>query len=360
LLQFSPHTEIAKEEIGLKMKYSAVIIGAGPGGLSCATNLAQNGVKTLVIERKETPGPKVCAGGITWSGLISRVPEDLIEASFPKQYIYSKLQEICVSSSSPIIATINRLKFGQFMAKQATDNGVTILTNTTVRSIGDKSLVVYNSQSLKTESIEFEFLIGADGSLSKVRKHLNIPTEHMGIGINYQLPFKRVKMEWHLNTKYFKNGYGWIFPHSNSISIGAYVDKNIMSAKLLKENLVVWAAKQEIDLSKYQCSAEYINYDFRGWDFGKTFLIGDAAGFASALTGEGIYPAIISGETVAEKILNPNCNTSEIDDMIIKQKRFQKMVEVTGRSKLHSSILAELGLLMLRSKILDFRYLEMA
>ena len=55
-----------------------LIIGAGPGGLACAKVLAEQGRKVLVLERRQEIGPKVCAGGITWDGLIRLVPEELI------------------------------------------------------------------------------------------------------------------------------------------------------------------------------------------------------------------------------------------------------------------------------------------
>ena len=167
-------------------------------------------------------------------------------------------------------------------------------------------------------------------------------------------------MEWHLHTKYFKNGYGWLFPHRETLSIGAYVDQKVMSAKRLKEGLVEWASTKHIDLTNESCSAEFINFDFKGWEFKNIFLVGDAAGLASALTGEGIFSAIVSGETVANKILDPHADCTPLNTMIKRQRRFRKMVELTGRSKVHQSLLAEAGLLLLRLKILNFKHLEMA
>ena len=65
--------------------FSVIIVGAGPGGLACASLLAEHGVDVLVLERKPKVGPKVCGGGITWEGLIKRIPEHLIEGAFPVQ-----------------------------------------------------------------------------------------------------------------------------------------------------------------------------------------------------------------------------------------------------------------------------------
>jgi geranylgeranyl reductase len=46
--------------------------------------------------------------------------------------------------------------------------------------------------------------------------------------------------------------------------------------------------------------------EFRGFHFpGNVHLAGDAAGVASALTAEGIYAALLTGEEVARGILSP-------------------------------------------------------
>ena len=52
------------------MKKECVIIGAGPAGSLAAKELAERGIETLVIERKQEIGPpKRCAEGVTIRGL---------------------------------------------------------------------------------------------------------------------------------------------------------------------------------------------------------------------------------------------------------------------------------------------------
>jgi menaquinone-9 beta-reductase len=342
------------------MHFQVVIIGAGPAGLACAKVLSQDGVKTLLIDKKKEIGSKVCAGGLTWSGLAQTIPQDLIERSFPVQHITTRLQDISVQSPTPIIVTVNRKRLGRFMLEQAIACGTEILLATRLVEVSDHTLTLFNTPTNKHIQVTFDYLVGADGSNSLVRRYLALPSLKMGIGINYQIPGQRDKMEWHLDSSYFKNGYGWIFPHHQTLSVGAYVDRAVMKAQELKHNLIRWADSLEIDLTDKKCAAEYINFDYQGWNFGHIFLAGDAAGLASALTGEGIYPAVVSGEMAARKIMDPNCNLAPINRLLRKQRLHANMAHLTGKNRFANTLLSELAVFGLRVGILNFRQLEMA
>ncbi|HHB77529.1 MAG TPA: NAD(P)/FAD-dependent oxidoreductase [Desulfobulbus sp.] len=336
-----------------------IIIGAGPGGLACGAHLARNGRRVLILERKDSIGPKVCAGGITWSGLLRHVPESLLERSFCDQYVHTNLQHIRVHEQDPIIATINRETLGKWMAKTAEQAGAAILTGTRAHTITPEHIIVSTAKG-KERALAYTNLIGADGSTSIVRKFLEIPVHNLGIGINYMVSGHCSKMEWHLNTRLFGSGYGWIFPHKDVISIGAFCDRDNLSAADLKQRLLQWAGRQGYDLSGKAAKAALVNSDFQGCFFNNTYLVGDAAGLASGLTGEGIYPAIVSGEAVAKKILDPGYGAPEIEAMVRKQRQHRTVVNLSARHPLFCSLLMEWLVLLLRLKIIDFHTLEMA
>jgi geranylgeranyl reductase len=48
------------------MHTDILIVGAGPGGLTCGRLLAEQGREVVILERNNVIGAKVCAGGITW------------------------------------------------------------------------------------------------------------------------------------------------------------------------------------------------------------------------------------------------------------------------------------------------------
>ena len=198
-----------------------MVVGGGPGGLACATMLAQQGARVVLAERKPAIGPKVCAGGITWHGLIKHVPAHLIEREFPEQVIVSPRQRIVVAEKNPIIATINRERLGQWMAEQAEAAGVTLLTGTRVAGL-EHGKRRWNGRMGSVCISGLTHLVGADGSNSLVRRFLGLPTMAHGHWSQLYAPGEQPRMEWHLHPELFGSGYGWIFPHSAACSIGVY------------------------------------------------------------------------------------------------------------------------------------------
>ena len=343
------------------MRYDVIIVGAGPGGLACAERTASLGLSTLVLERQSVVGKKVCGGGITWNGLLKKVPDALHEKVFNKQFIHTRYQNICVSSSTPIIATINREKLGRHMAQKAQQAGAEIRLGCHVTSIENNTRLNYIDTVTKKNRQEiFSTLVGADGSSSMVRRHLDLPVLSAGIGINYQIPGDMDDMHWHLDSSLFKSGYSWIFPHNGNISIGAYVDKKKLKTGVLHKNFLRWAKQQGFSLEGVQPAAGYINYDFKGYHFGNIFLIGDAAGLASGLTGEGIYSAIVSGETVAKRIHEPLFRCDELKNIIKNHRRHKRMVAFAGKSNILSTFLFELLVVALKTRLLNFKAVEMS
>lgn len=340
------------------LKYDAVIIGAGPGGLHCGQILARNGVRVLILEKNDIIGPKVCAGGITWKGLIERVPPELIERSFYSQNVSTRLQQVKLQSAHPIIATINRSRLGQFMAENVLSAGADIITGARAVQIEEKS-ITYRYKK-KNRKVSFDYLVGADGSLSTVRETLKLSADIFGIGINYTLPQVVDDMEWNFDTGKFGSGYTWIFPHSESVSVGAYASMPSFRASRLNRYLVQWLTDKKFILSGLRPEAEKISCDFRGWKFGNRFLVGDAAGLASPLTGEGIYPAFVSAEAAAHSIIDNAHESAALKKLLNKHKKHSTMHRMACRHNMVAFFLSEISALLLRYRLISFDSFEMA
>ena len=333
--------------------YHTIIIGAGPGGLTCASLLAEKGLDVLVLERNRRIGPKVCAGGVTWSGLARHLPDELIEKPFSRQHVRSGLQQTVISSTSPIISTINRESLGRWMAERARRAGATILTGSPVTAITAREVITRDAR------YTYDFLVGADGSSSLVRRFLQVPTTRIGTGIHYQVPGNFREMVWHLDPSQFATGYGWIFPHKNWASVGAYASLSDMPPKKLEEKLHQWMVKHDMNRKGLKPRAALINFDYRGYRFDNRFLVGDAAGLASGLTGEGIYPAVCSGETVARTIIDPAYQDAKLARLISKQQRHNRLLRLCGGNNYFARFVIESLVAALRLRLIHFSALEM-
>lgn len=293
-------------------KFDVVIIGAGPAGLAAAKILGEGGKKVLLVEKNQKIGPKICAGGLTSKSLELGIPISLAERIFYSIKINYLGKTLEIKDNKPLAITINRTKLAQWQLQQIGEN-VKIWRNSKVVEIKNDSILLENGQK-----IGFDYLIGADGSLSLVRKRLNLPTKKAWSTIQYTITQNFKDLEVFFEPALFGSGYAWIFPHNNFVSIGYGTNSKFQALNLFK-NFHYWLKKMKIEVNPVrekfpngvnQAKLESfpINFDYRGFKFGNIFLAGDAAGFASGLTGEGIYAAILSGREVARKILNPNYN----------------------------------------------------
>ena len=340
------------------MEYDAIIVGAGPGGLRCGELLARSGLRVLIIEKNCTIGKKVCAGGITWKGLIERIPAGLIERSFDTQIVTTPWQRIRVQAPHPIIATVNRIRLGEMMAETARSSGAHLLIDARLTGITHQEIQFVHNGHSRTAS--YRNLIGADGTTSLVRRYLGLGVDYFGIGINYSLQKTCQQMQWHFEAKSFGSGYAWIFPHSNTISTGAYSADPACNPTHLNQALVSWLKAKNIDVTKTRLRAEKIACDYQGWKFDNIYLVGDAAGLASPLTGEGIYPAMVSAEAVASSIIEAGDSHDQLRKLIKKHRIHAQMQRLASKHTALASLLSESSALLLRFGLISFNTFEMA
>lgn len=304
-------------------KFDIVIIGGGPAGLKAAEVLAKEGREVIVLEKNAVIGPKTCAGGLTSKDFELGIPNSLPDRVFYSIKIHSSDKTFTINrKNKPLVATVDRKKLGQWMLSQAQKSGAKVRTKARVVKIENNSVFLE-----KDQEIRFNYLIGADGSLSLLRRWLNIPTKKFLITLQYIIPYHFENLEVFFNKKLFGLGYAWIFPHKEFTVVGCGNISTHRNIGKLRENFEFWFKEKKINLGKDKLDSFPVNYDYRGFDFGNKFLIGDAAGLASGLTGKGIYSALASGEEVARKILNPSYSCSKIKQIL----RAKALEEKLGR-----------------------------
>jgi len=334
--------------------FDVIIVGAGPSGLKCAEVLSKSDLSILILEKDTVFGDKVCGGGITRKDrAILDIPDEIIEHHINKTAVHSKKNKSQANAPAPFVFTLDRKDLGSWQREQLKNSTVKVLTGTRVTKVYKDRIIVNG-----TDEYSYQFLVGADGYNSIVRKFLNIPQEKHLIGIQYIVtdPDVDPRLKIYLNQKYFHAWYAWIFPHKDTFAVGCCCDPKIFPAKKLKRNFHQWLQEMDIDISNAKYESAPISYDYRGIRFGNLFLIGEAGGFASGFTGEGIYQSLVSGEAAAMMILDKD-HTSEPLKKVLKynsiQNHFMRFLVRSGPLKtlVHELIVALLNNKRFKEKI---------
>ncbi len=304
-----------------KKHYDVIIIGAGPAGLRCAEVLLKSNKKILLVERKKEIGAKICAGGLTRKSIEylkkMNFPENLIESRFSSVIFRKGNLKTKIDFKKDFVHTISRKNLGVWQLKRIQNRqNIDIITNTSATKI-DKDFVILNNK----HKVTYNYLVGADSTFSSVRKFLNIETKIFGIAFQYILKNNKKynDLELFLDSKSFFALYAWIFPHSSTVSIGSGFFPQFSSLKKSMEKFHTWTQKENVNLNNQKVQVHPINFDYRGYNFGNVFLIGDAAGTASGFTGEGIYQALVFGEEIAKTILDKKYKSKLIPKLLRKK-----------------------------------------
>jgi geranylgeranyl reductase len=271
-----------------------------------------------VIERKSAIGDKPCAGGIVESLEPFDLPDNKATILYHHQiHIQDKIHRL--KSKMPI-KVIDRSDLGQHQLRQL-DNSphITIRTGVAVRKI-EKGRVHTNDGDY-----DYQFLVGADGATSIVRRYLNLPSKYT-IGVYYDISEITKNIIIYLDEKSLGTGYIWEFPHRQFTNVGIHYNPARLTTAGARELLHAYMKTKNYRIDTGTYRAFPIMHCYQGCEFeNQIFLVGDAAGLASKLTGEGISYALISGREAARKILNREYGMPCLA-LLIKQKRKQDKI----------------------------------
>lgn len=300
--------------------YDVIVVGAGPGGATAARVCAQNGLKTLLIEKERFPRYKACGGCLSLKTVhllgydLSPIIENTI---YGAKFSYCLKEPFFIELTEPIAFMVMRDRFDQFLMMKALEQGAKLL-------VGEKVVKVRENQDevevdlASGETLRAHSLIGADGAGSVVAKSLSlIPDGHDSNGIAIQteisfdssIPFPEGERRFvHLDFGGVPNGYGWVFPKKELLSIGIggmFKDSKKVNPRnhlnhFLKSLPYLQGKEPEVvkghPLPSFYDECQKVSQ-------GKIFLVGDAAHLMDPLQGEGIYYAVRSGMLAAEAIL---------------------------------------------------------
>ena len=176
------------------------------------------------------------------------------------------------------------------------------------------------------DTVRYRRLVGADGAKSAVRRAFGIAEPRQAFCAECHVP--RSAMEYDGAVRiYFgiiKKGYAWVFPSGDEICIGL----GGLGRKDDRFDLVLKGFTKALGVTaEYETKGAFLPYGELAEQSSlsdDTVLIGDAAGFADPLTGEGLYFASASGMAAARAAMSGGVFKTEY---LARTEQFRRTVE---------------------------------
>ncbi|MDH5406779.1 MAG: NAD(P)/FAD-dependent oxidoreductase, partial [Candidatus Aminicenantes bacterium] len=232
------------------------------------------------------------------------------------------LRRALYQENKPVGYLALRSRFDDGLKRLALEAGVEFIEGNGLLKMEEEKEAV--SLTLKKgDTYRVSVVIGADGAHSRVARLLSLrrcwQKQWRVVCANEDLPsspqrvlsFYGEKPCIYVIPKFGDlTGYGWVFPkkHHICVGIGGFLKKG-QSIKKLYFQLI--RALQENGLLPEESIPQRVSYAIdpvggvysqRSLVKGRVVLVGDAAGFVSSLTGEGIYPAMVGAQCAAEVV----------------------------------------------------------
>jgi len=310
--------------------FDVAVVGAGPAGSTTARILARKGYKTVIIERRSKIGVPIHCGE-----LLPTLPElfDIFPRSkrlqhlgkVPKEFVTNKTSRTQLISPQGHAVEfkfgtniIDRTKYDQYLAHQASDAGCETYLRSTVVNRSASNHIKVKSRS-GPDSFDAKVVVGADGPSSIIARSLgnsySSPERDFSPSINFIM--KNVECDEDVVQMYFgrniaPGGYSWIIPKGDSMAnvgfgirrcistpgtslltyLKHFISKNKIAAPMLKHAKVVSRVGAIIPVAGPVSKTSSDN----------AVLVGDAAGHVMASNGGGI-PTALSGGSIAGHVI---------------------------------------------------------
>jgi geranylgeranyl reductase family protein len=288
-------------------RFDVIVVGAGPAGSAAAYDLADAGLSVALLDRKNFPRVKPCAGAVTVKALkrlrysiapvIRWVARDL-EVSLGGE------RERRFASRHPIAAMTVREELDAFCLQMTCARGAQFRVVHDISGLTEDATGV-TVLAAAGEALRAAFVIGADGANSRIRRLLGVGGADRAWALEGRAETRSAggAAEMRFDFACAHGGYGWIFPKGDHVNVGLYTSQPQITFST--SDLVAYARRalgtaqvEEIVGHPLGVGGEaYVPHRRR------VILAGDAAGTAERLFGEGIHNAIKSGQLAAEAIV---------------------------------------------------------
>lgn len=321
-------------------RFDAVIVGAGPAGSRAAELLARSGVRVALFDARSPEEAKACGGGVTskalkaWPFLLEaggRTVEEVLMQSPSGGRVRLKLSEP--------FAIYSRRALDAYLRERAVKAGANVFAIATQAKPSRETNGTWAIHTRDGRRWGGEVLVGADGANSAVARMLagSLPNSEMEVAFGYRTPLDEA-CESPTVIAFLPGwaGYAWAFPRLDHISFGIATEQDSFDHKsldrLLRDFIADYYERRLTDgesrrrnraRGRDRASDSFVSdsasravryagripklvpatWDSRRFAGDGWALLGDAAGFADPITGEGIYYALRSAELFAEAFL---------------------------------------------------------
>lgn len=296
------------------MIYDVAVVGAGPAGSTFARIAAQNGFSVALINGQTESRPKLCGGLLApdaqrlFAHFDFTLPRDVL--ADPQIFSVKTVDLVTerVRYYPRYYLNMDRYRFDSFLMSLIPDS-VDIVNGRCERIEKEENFRLEVSIDGTKTVLEAKRLVGADGASSIVRRSFfkGKLTRYVAIQETYPAENERAPFYSCIFDRDTSEACSWMmFKNDRMIYGGAFRSEGCREAfdKQKKRAEKVLGMSFGKALSREAC----LVVRPKGWKDFKTgkngvWLIGEAAGFISASSFEGISSAIISGSMLAEAFL---------------------------------------------------------
>lgn len=280
-----------------------LIVGGGPAGLAAALHARRQGLSVIVVEPRDNPIDKACGEGLMPGGLAALTSLGVDPAGIPFRgiaYVNERRRVEAQFRSGPGRG-VRRITLHAALAARAKEED-TEWIRARVTS------VTQDTHSVTAAGMRAKWMVAADGLHSAVRRAVGIKAtagtpRRYGVRWHFRVPIWSQFVEVHWS----RWGEAYVTPVEPNL-----VGVAILSCQRPELDWFPWLANRLRDASRgHPRGCGPLRQVVSRRVAGRVLLVGDAAGYEDALTGEGVSLAVKQAAAAVRAIVDDAPSTYE-------------------------------------------------